>query len=85
MVLADMGADVIKIEAPGIGRINIRAFPDNCEVFVGGASIGYPPILNREVATGSHTVSFRWPDGVSTERTVEVQTGRPAFVTGRKE
>ena len=73
------------IEAPGIGRINIRAFPDNCEVFVGGASIGYPPIQNREVATGSHTVSFRWPDGVSTERTVEVQTGRPAFVTGRKE
>jgi hypothetical protein len=73
------------IEAPGIGRLSVRAFPDNCEVFVGGASIGYPPILNREVAAGRHTVGFRWPDGATSEQVVEVQAGRPAFATGRKE
>jgi hypothetical protein len=73
------------IEAPGIGRINVRAFPDNCEVLIGGVSAGYPPILDREVAAGPHTVSFRWPDGVTRDQAVEVQAGRPAFVTGRKE
>lgn len=73
------------VQAPGIGRINVRAFPDNCEVFVGGASIGYPPIQNREVAAGRHTVSFRWPDGESNQQSIEVETGRPTFVTGRKE
>jgi predicted Ser/Thr protein kinase len=73
------------IEAPGVGRLSIRAFPDNCEVFVSGTSAGYPPILNREVAAGSHTVSFRWPDGATDEQTVEVQAGRTEYATGRKE
>jgi hypothetical protein len=73
------------IEAPGIGRLNVRAFPDNCEVFVGNVAIGYPPIRDREVAAGHHLVSFRWPDGATREQTIEVQAGRPAFVTGRKD
>jgi hypothetical protein len=73
------------LQAPGIGRLSIQAFPDNCEVFIGGASVGYLPILNRDVAAGRHTVSFRWPDGVTTEQIAEVEAGRPTFVTGRKE
>jgi serine/threonine protein kinase len=73
------------IEAPGTGRLSIQAFPDNCEVFVSGTSAGYPPILNRDVAAGSHTVSFRWPDGATSEEVVEVRPGRQAYVRGRKE
>ena len=73
------------IEAPGVGRINVRAFPDNCEIFVGGGSVGYPPIQNREVVAGRHKVSFRWPDGSTSDQTIEVEVGRPTFVTGRKE
>ena len=73
------------IQAPGVGRINVRAFPDNCEVFVDGASAGYPPIQNRDVAAGRHTVSFRWPDGETNDQTIVVEAGRPKFVTGRKE
>ena len=73
------------IQAPGIGRMSVRAFPDNCEVFVGEVSAGYPPIQNREVAAGRHAVSFRWPDGSTDEQTAVVEAGRPTFVTGRKE
>jgi serine/threonine protein kinase len=73
------------IEAPGVGEINIRALPDNCEVLIGGSFVDYPPILGRELAAGRHTVTFRWPDGVTSTQTVEVFAGRAAYVTGRKD
>ncbi|MCG6924214.1 MAG: protein kinase [Acidobacteria bacterium] len=73
------------IEAPGVGEINIRALPDNCEVLIDGTSKDYPPILERALAAGHHTVTFRWPDGVTSQQAVEVVAGRSAYVTGRKD
>jgi hypothetical protein len=73
------------LEAPGLGRVSIRASPDNCEVFIDGTFVDYPPILDRPLAGGTHTVSFRWPDGQRSEQTVRVSRGAATFVTGRKE
>lgn len=73
------------LEAPALGRLNVRASPDNCEVFVDGAFVDYPPILDRPAVVGRHTVAFRWPDGRRSEQDVELQRGAPAFVFGRKE
>jgi hypothetical protein len=73
------------LEAPAVGRISIRANPDNCEVFIDGTFVDYPPILDRPVAAGAHTVGFRWPDGAKREETVQVSRGSVSFVTGRKE
>jgi len=73
------------IEAPGLGEINIQALPDNCEILIGGTFVDYPPILERALAAGHHTVTFRWPDGVTSKQAVEVIAGRPAYVTGRKD
>ncbi len=73
------------IEAPGVGEINVQAFPDNCEVLIGGTFVDYPPIRERSLAAGRHTVTFRWPDGATKTQTVEVLAGRPAYVTGRKD
>jgi len=87
---ADVTVDVppggeVAIEAPGLGKLNVRATPDNCEVFVNDVFVDYPPILDRPVAAGRHSVSFRWPDGARSQQTVEVKAGTPAFVIGRKE
>jgi serine/threonine-protein kinase len=79
------GGEVTPLPAPSLGHINIRANPDNCTVFIDGAFIDYPPILNRPVSTGPHTVSFRWPDGVNRDETVEVKQGSPAYVMGRRD
>jgi hypothetical protein len=73
------------LAAPAVGKLNVRAVPDNCEVFVDGTFVDYPPILDRPVAAGRHTVSFRWPDGAKAEQTVEVKGGAPNYVYGRKE
>jgi hypothetical protein len=73
------------LAAPAVGRLNVRAVPDNCEVFVNGTFVDYPPILDRPVAAGRLTVGFRWPDGARFEQAVDVKGGAPTFVMGRKE
>jgi hypothetical protein len=73
------------IEAPLLGKINIRANPDTCQVFIDGAYVDYPPILDKAIAAGAHKVSFKWPDGSHAEEAVEVAKGGVAYVTGRKE
>ena len=75
----------VAIEAPGLGRLNVRATPDNCEVFVDEVFVDYLPIRDRPVAAGRYTVSFRWPDGTRSQQAVEVKPGAPAWVVGRKE
>jgi predicted Ser/Thr protein kinase len=73
------------VEAPRLGRINIKASPDNCQVFIDGTFVDYPPILDRAVAVGAHTVAFKWPDGTRREETTEVEGTSPVYVMGRKD
>jgi hypothetical protein len=72
------------LAAPRTGRLNVRAAPDNCQVFVDGTFLDYPPILDRPVAAGRHAVGFRWPDGSRDQKVAEVEAGSPAFVIGQK-
>jgi hypothetical protein len=73
------------VAARQLGRISIRANPDNCRVFVDGTFLDFPPILDKPLAVGRHTVEFRWPDGARQEETVDVAKGAPSYVMGRKE
>ena len=73
------------IEAPALGKIHIRANPDNCQVLIDGVFVDYPPILDRAIAVGMHKVSFRWPDGARMDETVEATREAPVYVMGRKE
>ncbi len=79
------GGIEVALEAPGVGKINIRALPDNCQVFIDGTFVDYPPVLDRAVAEGAHTVGFKWPDGAKSQETIDVPRGASAFVTGRRE
>jgi hypothetical protein len=73
------------LQLPGLGKINIRANPDNCEVFIDGVFVDYPPILNRAIAEGTHTITFKWPDGAKRDQTAQVASGGIAWVTGKKD
>ena len=75
----------LALQAPALGKLNMRATPDNCEVFVDDVFVDYPPILDRPVAVGRHDVSFRWPDGARSLQAVDVKAGAPAYVVGRKQ
>jgi serine/threonine-protein kinase len=78
-------SESVGVSAPALGRLNIRAQPDNCRVLIDGTFVDYPPILDKPVATGRHNVSFEWPDGARREYPVEVTERAPAYVTGRKD
>ncbi|MCU0241512.1 MAG: hypothetical protein MUF51_03710, partial [Vicinamibacteria bacterium] len=73
------------IEMPGVGRVNIKANPDNCEIFIDGVFVDYPPVLDKAVAAGTHKFSFRWPDGIRDEKVEEIPAGRAVYVMGQKE
>ena len=73
------------VAAPQLGRISIRANPDNCRVLVDGTFLDYPPILDKPLALGRHVVEFEWPDGARRAETVEVVKGSPSYVMGRKQ
>jgi hypothetical protein len=73
------------LAAPELGRLNVRATPENCQVFVDDVFVDYPPIRERPLAAGRHVVSFKWPDGKQAQQSVEIKEGKPSFVEGRKE
>jgi serine/threonine protein kinase len=85
MVVDVKSGETASIEAPGLGRISIRANPDNCQVFIDGAFVDYPPILDKALAAGEHSVSFKWPDGLRREEPAQVTKGRLVYVTGRRD
>lgn len=74
----------VTVNAPALGRVSVRANPDNSQVFIDGTFVDYPPILDKPVAAGKHVVTFKWPDGVEVKEAVEVSGGKVTFVTGRK-
>lgn len=53
------------IELPALGWFtSIGASPENCEICVDGKQFcDYPPIRNKYIAPGEHTITFRWQDG----------------------
>ena len=70
------------VSAPELGRINVRANPDNCQVFIDGIFVDYPPILDRPLAAGPHAVSFEWPDGGRATRAGRGRTGQARLRDG---
>lgn len=79
------GGGATQVQAPGLGRLNVRATPDNCEVLINGVFADYPPIRNRQVAAGTLHVTFKWPDGAQQDQTITLAAGEIQYVTGRKD
>jgi serine/threonine protein kinase len=76
--------ETMTIQAPPLGRVNVRANPGNCTVSINGFDAGAPPFMNREIAEGSHEFVFTWPGDVKDVQRVEVQAGKPSYVIGQK-
>jgi hypothetical protein len=71
------------LQAPGLGRISIRV-TGNCRIYIDGEFADYPPISDQAIAAGRHRISFRWTDGSTKEKSVEVVAGAAAYVTERQ-
>jgi hypothetical protein len=76
--------ETTSVQAPAVGRVNVRANPGNCTLAINGISAGAPPLMNREIVVGSHEFVFTWPGDVKDVQRIEVQAGKPSYVIGQK-
>jgi hypothetical protein len=74
----------LPLVAPALGKISIQAVPGNCSVKINGIDAEAPPIRNKDIVVGSHTIVFEWPGGERQEQTEEVRAGGHAYVTGQR-
>ena len=72
----------VALPAPTLGKLNARATPENCQVLVDDVFVDYPPIRDRPLAAGRHTVTFKWPDGKTQQQTIEVKENKPSLRRG---
>ena len=72
------------IEAPLLGSMFVGANPGNCSISIDGVEAGSPPVMNRDIVSGSHQFVFTWPDGQTDTQDVRVEPGKPAYVIGQR-
>ena len=72
----------LEVPVPPPGSLTVFSRPGNCEILIGGESVGFPPIQGRTVAAGTHEVARECPDaGQNSTREVPVATGQQETVT----
>ncbi len=70
----------VSVTLQPLGALAVFSVVETCKVFADGEDLGYPPIANRPVAAGRHTVELRCEDGKSSRQTVTVASGERARV-----
>jgi hypothetical protein len=84
-IVVNVTESPFRVSVPVLGRLSVRANPDNCDIYIDGVFADNPPMHRRLIASGTHVVEFRWPDGYQTHQTVEIAAGGVAYVFGRRE
>jgi hypothetical protein len=69
----------VTVPAPGV--LAIFAAVETCNVSVDGDDLGFPPIPRKAIASGSHTVTLKCPDGKGETRKVTVAPGEKVTAT----
>ncbi len=55
--------ETVRLSAPALGRLTVRTTFETCQIFLGGLALGYPPIAERPIASGTYRLTLRCPDG----------------------
>jgi hypothetical protein len=69
----------ITVPAPGV--LAIFSAVETCTVGVDGEDLGFPPIPRKDIASGTHTVTLKCPDGKGETRKVTVAPGEKVTAT----
>jgi predicted Ser/Thr protein kinase len=63
---------VLKEDWPGLGKVTIQAEPSNCKIYVDGDYLDYPPINERDIVAGTHTIKVVPDNDASQAQTKQV-------------
>jgi hypothetical protein len=69
------------VTLPATGTLAVFASVETCKVTVDGQDLGFPPIPAKRIASGTHSVTLKCPDGKDDTRRVTVSAGERAAVT----
>ena len=67
--------ETVRLSAPALGRLTVRTTFETCQIFLGGLALGYPPLAERPVASGTYRLTLRCPDGDHQTQTVTIPAG----------
>jgi hypothetical protein len=73
---AESSSGRVTFTVPDPGRLSIRSPHETCTVFLGDTELGTPPIAERQVASGTHRIELRCPDGSRRNASVSVAPGQ---------
>jgi serine/threonine protein kinase len=66
----------VRVQAPALGRLTIRTPFETCEALVNGRSLGFPPIVDQQLASGTYRIVLSCPDGEKHMETVQIVAGQ---------
>ena len=65
----------MRLQAPGVGELNVRAQRETCKVLLNGAELGFPPIAKQRVAAGRYRLTLSCSDGDTQTQIITVPAG----------
>lgn len=65
----------VRVNAPALGRLTVRTPHETCQIVLGGFGLGYPPIAERPVASGTYRLLLKCPDGDNESSTITIAPG----------
>jgi len=80
-IAVDFGRPRLDVTLPDPGTLTVYSSGETCSVIVDGQDLGFPPIVKKQAAAGSHTVAIKCPDGKTESRKQAIGAGQAATVT----
>jgi serine/threonine-protein kinase len=67
----------VQHEIPAASTLTVQAANETCKVVIDGTDLGTPPIRNKRIASGTHTVVLKCPDGRDERESLALEPGQP--------
>jgi serine/threonine-protein kinase len=75
VVVRGGSSGAMRIAVPGLGSISVRAVVENCSMRIDGIRADPPPVHQKPLVAGDHTVELMCADGEVRRQRVEVRDG----------
>lgn len=74
----------MRVAVPGLGSISVRAVVENCDMRIDGVRTDPPPVHQKPIVAGEHTIELMCADGESRRQRIDVREGANTTVLFRQ-
>lgn len=78
------GAGAMRLSVPGLGSVSVRAVVENCDMRIDGVRTDPPPVHQKPIVAGEHTIELVCADGEARRQRVDVREGANTTVLFRQ-